>query len=154
MSVSPITPAIRIVPGAPPPAPVSRSQKKKQKKTGSKKSSDQPEEQSAVPDAHTAALIEHAPSESDVREGSLAPELVARTDSAGPVSPGGVDETKSPVIEMLNKRLKASNKKIVSTQCCCRPTPYVRALKDVSRFVFKATRLRRRRSSMKTRSVI
>lgn len=72
------------------------------------------DEHVVVPDAHTAALIDHAPSEGDVREGSVAPELVARTDSAAPVSPGGAGEPKvSPLVDMLQKRLKATGKKIV-----------------------------------------
>lgn len=115
MSTSPTTPAIRIVPGAPPPPPASKSKNKK-KKAGAKKSSDLGDEHVVVPDAHTAALIDHAPSESDVKEGSVAPSLVARQESLPPVSPGGADEPKaSPIVDMLNKRLKATGKKIVST---------------------------------------
>ena len=69
-----------------------------------------------MPDAHTAALIDHAPSETDVREGSVAPSLVARQDSLPPTSPGGLDDPRAtPIVDMLNKRLKATNKKIVST---------------------------------------
>ena len=114
MSASPHSPATRIVPGAPPPAPPSKS-KKKNKKSGTKKSSDHGEDHVALPDAHTAALIDHAPSEADVKEGSLAPSLVARQESVGPVSSGGTDDAKaSPIVDMLNKRLKATNKKIVS----------------------------------------
>jgi hypothetical protein len=114
MSVSPTTPIVRIVPGAPPPPPVSKAQKKK-RKAAAKKSSDQVDEPTTVPDAHTAALIEHAPTKDEVTEGTLAPELITRADSTAPVSPGGVDEAKvSPLVDMLNKRLKATNKKIVS----------------------------------------
>ena len=117
MSASPTTPTVRIVPGAPPPAPLSKSQKKK-RKGGAKKSSDQPEEAAAVADAHAAALIDHAPSNNEVKEGSVAPELVVRTDSTAPGSSGGLgaEEPKSsPIVDMLNKRLKASQKKLVSS---------------------------------------
>lgn len=114
MSTSPTPPTIRIVPGAPPPATSSKSKNKK-KKTAAKKSSDQGDDHVAVPDAHTAALIDHAPSEVDVKEGSVAPSLVARQESLPPLSPGGSDEPKaSPIVDMLNKRLKTTNKKIVS----------------------------------------
>ncbi|KIP06605.1 hypothetical protein PHLGIDRAFT_451136 [Phlebiopsis gigantea 11061_1 CR5-6] len=116
MSASSQTPTIRIVPGAPPPAPASKSAKKK-RKAGANKASDQVDEHVVVPDAHTAALIDHAPSEGDVREGSVVPELVARTDSAAPVSPGGAGEPKvSPLVDMLQKRLKATGKKITRIQ--------------------------------------
>ncbi len=110
MSDSPATPTIRLVPGAPPP-PASKTQKKKRKTT--KKQSGQPEEQVVVPDAHTSALIEHAPSVDDIKEGTVAPELVAQpSESARDLSPGP-DELLSPIVDMLNKRLKATNKKIV-----------------------------------------
>ncbi|THH00884.1 hypothetical protein EW026_g1695 [Hermanssonia centrifuga] len=113
MSDSPATPTIRLVPGAPPP-PASKTQKKKRKTT--KKQSGQPEEQVVVPDAHTSALIEHAPSVDDIKEGTVAPELVAQpSESARDLSPGP-DELLSPIVDMLNKRLKATNKKILRIQ--------------------------------------
>ena len=117
MSSTPSVPAIRIVPGAPPPAPVSKSQKKKRKAGGERKSADQPDEHVAVPDTLTAALIDHAPPEADLQEGTVAPELITRQSSLAPVSPGGVDDAKlSHLVDMLNKRMKATNKKIVSIQ--------------------------------------
>ena len=67
MSEPPATPTARLVPGAPPPAPASKSQKKKKTKTGKK--SDLPDDSVEVPDAHSAALIDHAPSEGEVKEG-------------------------------------------------------------------------------------
>lgn len=100
---------MRLVPGAPPPA--SKSQKKKRK--AAKKPSEQAEEPVVVPDAHTAALIDHAPSETDVKEGAVAAELVVRADSTRPVTPA-VDEIKlSPIVDMISKRLKTTNKKMV-----------------------------------------
>lgn len=115
MSSSPQAPAARLVPGAPPPTNLAKTQKKKHK-AGAKKSSDQGDERVNVPDTHTATLIDHAPSEADVKEGSFAHELIVRTESVAPVTPAGVDDPKlSPLVEMLNKRLKATGKKIVGT---------------------------------------
>lgn len=113
MSDTPSSPTVRIVPGAPPPAPVTRSQKKKRKTAKQKPSDPVPEEHVDVPDSTSAALIEKAPTESDVKEGSVAPELVAQPEETQ--SP--VDENTiklSPIIDMLSKRLKAIQKKIVS----------------------------------------
>ena len=105
-----ITTTPRIVPGAPPPPPVSKSQKKKRKTTKPKEASET-ESHVAVPDTTTAALIDKAPAESDVKEGIVAPQLVAQA-SEEPQTP--VDVKPSPIVEMLNKRLKANRKKIVS----------------------------------------
>ncbi|KAL7281302.1 hypothetical protein ACG7TL_004611 [Trametes sanguinea] len=105
-----ITTTPRVVPGAPPPPPVSKSAKKK-RKAGAKSKEPQSETEShvVVPDTTTAALIEKAPEEKDVKEGAVAPQLVAQT-SQEPDSP--VEIKPSPIVEMLNKRLKANNKKI------------------------------------------
>ena len=74
-----------------------------------------------MPDAAAAALIETAPTETDVKEGAVAAELIAAPETPAPreVSPlpedgsvvGGVRS--SPIVEMLSKRLKATGKKIV-----------------------------------------
>ncbi|OCH93110.1 hypothetical protein OBBRIDRAFT_790581 [Obba rivulosa] len=103
--------ALRIVPGAPPPAQASKPVKKKRKAT---KKSEQ-EEHVVVPDATSAALIEKAPDESDVKEGTVAPELVAQPEETQVQTP--VDETMfSPIVELLNKRAKALYKKITRIQ--------------------------------------
>ncbi|KAI0655963.1 hypothetical protein C8Q70DRAFT_922658 [Cubamyces menziesii] len=107
-----ITTTPRIVPGAPPPPPVSKSQKKKRKTTKPKEASET-ESHVAVPDTTTAALIDKAPAESDVKEGIVAPQLVAQA-SEEPQTP--VDVKPSPIVEMLNKRLKANRKKITRIQ--------------------------------------
>ncbi|OSD04029.1 hypothetical protein PYCCODRAFT_1364691 [Trametes coccinea BRFM310] len=109
-----ITTTPRVVPGAPPPPPVSKSAKKK-RKAGAKSKEPQSETEShvVVPDTATAALIEKAPEEKDVKEGAVAPQLVAQT-SQEPDSP--VEIKPSPIVEMLNKRLKANNKKITRIQ--------------------------------------
>ncbi len=110
---TPLSATARLVPGAPPPAPGSKTQKRK--KTKSKKPSEQGEEHTEVPDAQTAALITQAPSEGDVKEGAVAPELIVRSTSTRPVSPSGDDKDPkvTALVDMLNKRLKATNKKVV-----------------------------------------
>ncbi|KAI0356158.1 hypothetical protein OH77DRAFT_1423757 [Trametes cingulata] len=107
-----ITTTPRVVPGAPPPPPPSKSQKKKRKAAKPKEASES-DSHVVVPDTTTAALIEKAPDEKDVKEGAVAPELVAQT-SEGPQSP--VELKPSPIVEMLNKRLKANGKKITRIQ--------------------------------------
>lgn len=101
----------RIVPGAPPPPPLSKSQKKKRKIT--KKSTDEPL------DVSSAALIEKAPVKADVEEGAVAEELVAQPDLVkAPTATeelGEVATSKpSPMVELLNKRIRVFTKKIVS----------------------------------------
>lgn len=101
--------ASRFVPGAPPP-PVPKSQKKKRKTTKPRSESDSPV---AVPDSTSAALLEQAPTPADVKEGAVAPQLVASDSLQGSQSP--LDEFKpSPIVDLINKRLKATSKKIVS----------------------------------------
>ncbi|KAI0645378.1 hypothetical protein C8Q79DRAFT_911104 [Trametes meyenii] len=107
-----ITTTPRVVPGAPPPPPQSKSQKKKRKGPKPKEASET-ESHVAVPDLTTATLIEKAPGESDVKEGVVAPELVAQA-SEEPQTP--VELKPSPIVEMLNKRLKANGKKISRIQ--------------------------------------
>ncbi|KAH9855194.1 hypothetical protein C2E23DRAFT_751794 [Lenzites betulinus] len=107
-----ITTAPRVVPGAPPPPAPSKTQKKK-RKGGKGKDASESDAPVAVPDTTTAALIDHAPEESDIKEGVVAPQLVAQasTESHTPV---GLKAT--PIVDMLNKRLKANGKKITRIQ--------------------------------------
>ncbi|TFK54356.1 hypothetical protein OE88DRAFT_1717542 [Heliocybe sulcata] len=100
--------AQRIVPGAPPPAPLSKTQKKKRK--AAKKPGDATAESPvvAIPDATAAALTEKAPEESDIKEGAVAPELVAKPESEAPQS----EFKPGPSVELTQKRLKAVGKKI------------------------------------------
>ncbi|KAI0743781.1 hypothetical protein C8Q80DRAFT_860101 [Daedaleopsis nitida] len=107
-TTAPSTP--RIVPGAPPPPPLSKSQKKK-RKTGKSKEESETGSHVAVPDPTTAALIEKAPDESDVKGGVVAPQLVAQPSEAP-----SLDIKPSPVVDLLNKRIKANNKKIIRIQ--------------------------------------
>ncbi|KZT71060.1 hypothetical protein DAEQUDRAFT_724823 [Daedalea quercina L-15889] len=110
MSDTPTTPTTRIVPGAPPPAPMSKSQKKKKTKVAKKS----PQHEDAVlPDTTSAALTEQAPTEVDVKEGSVAPELVVQPEAQAPQTPVEDPALRAtPIVDMLNKRLKAIQKKI------------------------------------------
>jgi len=102
----------RIVPGAPPPAPLTKSQKKKRK--AKKPTESTPDSPVAIPDAISAALVEEAPDAADVREGSVAPELVAQVEPQTPILPEEEMLLKpSPIVELIHKRLKATTKKIV-----------------------------------------
>lgn len=116
MSSAASSPVIqRIVPGAPPPAPVSKSQKKK------KKAAKEGDVHVEIPDAATAAQIETAPSQEDTKDGSVAPQLLAQPseipEATTPVGDGAHKTT--PLIDMLNKRIKATNKKIVCYNILC-----------------------------------
>jgi hypothetical protein len=99
---------VRVVPGALP--PTKTTQKKKRRST-KPKTADSPAEGSVIiPDATSATPVDRAPEEADVKEGTIAPEPVAPSEA-----PTFDDLTtkSSPVIELLQKRLKALNKKIV-----------------------------------------
>lgn len=160
MSDTSATPAVRLVPGAPPPPPVSKSQKKKRKTAAMKKTaSEQSEgtEHVVVPDATASALIEQAPTENDIKEGTVAADLVAQptTPAAREVSPLLDDkESKfSPIVEMLSKRLKATSKKIVrSSSVSLRRRLYDDPMFDtsVNSPEYKVIRRHPSRSSMKT----
>lgn len=109
----------RIVPGAPPPAPLSKSQKKKRKskvKPGAENSTDandidHPESPStSLPDVPASAAVEKAPDSVDVQKDALTAED-AHAEAETPTLP---DELKSsPVVELISKRLKATTKKMV-----------------------------------------
>ncbi|KAG1807659.1 uncharacterized protein BJ212DRAFT_1386334 [Suillus subaureus] len=103
------TPNVRVVPGALPPMSQAKTQKKK-RRSNKPKTADSPAEGSViVPDTTSAAQIDRAPEEADVKEGTVAPELAAPSEA-----PTFDDLTtkSSPVVELLQKRLKALNKKI------------------------------------------
>ncbi|KAJ8076801.1 hypothetical protein PM082_001224 [Marasmius tenuissimus] len=101
--------AQRVIPGAPPPATLSKSQLKRLRKSKGKTEEPSPATSHVeLPDPKSAALTEMAPGPSDIREGSVAPELVAEQ----PVQEEEVILKPSPIIELVNKRLKVSAKKI------------------------------------------
>ena len=99
----------RIVPGAPPPAPLSKSQKKKRK---AKKPSESTPESPTVLDPPPAN--EKAPESAVAREDSIAPEPAAQPESlATPLPEEELGLKPSPIVELITKRLKATTKKIV-----------------------------------------
>ncbi|KAG6875034.1 hypothetical protein C0992_005482 [Termitomyces sp. T32_za158] len=103
----------RIVPGAPPPAPLTKSQKKKRKaKKATESTPDSPE---ATVDATSTVLAEQAPEAEETREASttIAPERALEEEALKP----------SPIVELVQKRLKATSKKItrISTYAATGP---------------------------------
>ncbi|KAG0703238.1 hypothetical protein DFH29DRAFT_829375, partial [Suillus ampliporus] len=101
---APIT--VRVVPGAVPPVPLSKTQKKK-RRSNKPKTADSPAEGSVIiPDATSAAPVDRAPEEA--KEGTVAPELVAPSEAP---TFDDLTSRSSPVVELLQKRLKALNKK-------------------------------------------
>ena len=111
----------KFVPGAPPPAPPKATKKKRRgvKKDGAEDSAPQTPAgaTNALPDTLAAALTDHAPTETDVKQGAVADELIAKPETkerelTTPV-PDSEETKPSPVIEVINKRLKTIGKKIV-----------------------------------------
>ena len=99
----------RIVPGAPPPTPLSKSQKKKRK---AKKPAESTPESPTILDP--SALVEKAPESVETREGSVIPEQPAQPESqATPALEEELGLKLSPIVELITKRLKATTKKIV-----------------------------------------
>ncbi|KAG6918053.1 hypothetical protein DXG01_016709 [Tephrocybe rancida] len=99
----------RIVPGAPPPAPLSKSQKKKRK--AKKPTESTPDSPLATPDVSSSALVEQALETVDTPEASTAPEVPAQE----PQTPAAEEELllkPSPIVDLIHKRLKATSKKI------------------------------------------
>lgn len=98
-----------MIPGAPAPAP-SKSQKKK-RKAGKKEGEDVSTPATTtveIPDAQSSAFTDKAPGPEDVKGGAVADELLAHGKEPS------VEQKLSPVAELLNKRIKALGKKIVS----------------------------------------
>ena len=100
----------RIVPGAPPLPPLSKSQKKKRKSVKVKDGESPVVESVAIPDSTSAALVDKVPQESDIKEGSVAEELPVQP----PTANGNETALLSPVVDIISKRLKVTTKKIVS----------------------------------------
>lgn len=113
----------RYVPGAPPPAPP-KSSKKKRKPGKGGVAEDSPALSSvAIPDAPSPALPEKVPDTSDTKDGPVPESLSAdlRATNGSPSGQHVSDETKhSPVVDLIQKRIKASTKKIV--RCLIKPT--------------------------------
>lgn len=101
----------RIVPGAPSPVPLSKSQQKKKRKSGKTESTaDSP---ITVQDFVSAAFIEKAPDSPDAREGSLATEPIVHPGSQTPLVDDDLLLKLSPIVDLIHKRLKVTTKKIV-----------------------------------------
>lgn len=100
----------RIVPGAPPPAPLSKSQKKKKKTNKSKVEETSPTVE--IPDSTAAALTEKAPTQADIQKEAVASELVAPLET---INDNTSEKPKriSPVVELVAKRIKLQTKKAV-----------------------------------------
>ena len=101
----------RIVPGAPPPIPLTKTQKKKRKTKANLKSAELGD--ATLPEATSAAPTEKTP---DPPEATLAPEVIAQSDSQMSLLPEEEVLLKpSPIVDLIHKRLKATTKKIVFT---------------------------------------
>lgn len=103
----------RVVPGAPPPTPISKSQKKK-RKTVKAKGSAEIDSNGVVSDTTTAKVLDTAPGISDLNEVSAAPNLVATTSADEALPDDDAGYKPSPVVDLVHKRLKAIHKKIAS----------------------------------------
>jgi hypothetical protein len=104
----------RIVPGAPPPTPLSKTQKKKRKPVRMNAVESPAIDTVSIPDSTSAALIEKAPPESDIKEGSVADSAIAQPERANGTQVSADDSQKpSPMVEIVSKRLKGTIKKIV-----------------------------------------
>lgn len=115
--------AQRLVPGAPPQIAVSKSQQKRKKKAaGGGAAAGKPAGSSdagsvapsAIPDAAAAALVDKAPEPAEIKDGAVAPELVAPEAANGGALTPAPNEKRSPVYDLVHKRQKAMGKKLVS----------------------------------------
>jgi hypothetical protein len=115
--MSDTTPTPRYVPGAPPTAPPSKTSKKKRKPVKGGVSEDSPALSSvAIPDPTSPALPEKVPDTSDTKEGQVPESLLAdpRATNGSPSGQHVLDEAKhSPIVDLIQKRIKAATKKIV-----------------------------------------
>jgi hypothetical protein len=140
-------PAVRYIPGAPPPAPASKSAKKKRSRpAGAKKD----EEGTAIPNALSAALVDTAPSESDVKEGSVAHELIAIDAEKDKKPP-------SHIVELINKRIRPLKKKIVSALILTRAWLqgfWWLTFNSFARHALPQTRIKMYPCSMRTRKML
>ncbi|KAJ4483480.1 hypothetical protein J3R30DRAFT_3448873 [Lentinula aciculospora] len=103
----------RVVPGAPAPPPVTKSQLRKKRKTKSKASEQTSESPVEITNTTAAALVEKAPEATDIHVGVVAPELAAQPSQSEAQSTTDELTLKlSPIVDLVNKRLKVTNKKI------------------------------------------
>ena len=101
----------RIVPGAPPPAPLSKSQRKKRKTTTKGKTDTEDPATPEVSEAHLTPVPEKAaalnPKDGSVLNDAGTAESITLEDE--------FELKPSPIVDLIHKRLKATTKKIVST---------------------------------------
>ena len=115
------TPTQRYVPGAPPPAPPSKSSKKKRKTGKGSRSEDSPALSSvAIPDSTPAVPAEKAPDTSDIKDAPATDSSQADLRNANGLSGQPAhDEAKfSPTVDLIQKRIKVTSKKIVCLFHC------------------------------------
>ncbi|KAH9045101.1 hypothetical protein EDB84DRAFT_1674410 [Lactarius hengduanensis] len=114
------TPSQRYVPGAPPLPLPSKSSKKKRKTGKGGTSEDSPALSSiAIPDSASPALAEKLPDTSDTKDGPVPETLPAdpRVTNGSPSGQHVLDETKhSPIVDLIQKRIKTATKKITRIQ--------------------------------------
>ncbi|KAH7888793.1 hypothetical protein F5I97DRAFT_1855575 [Phlebopus sp. FC_14] len=102
--------AVRTVPGAPPSITPSKSQKRKRKINSKSKTPESPAEGSvAAPDGGFEALADRTPECDNVKENVVSAELVAASEA--PTTDDAFSKP-SPIVELLQKRTKAVNKKV------------------------------------------
>jgi len=117
------SPTQRIVPGAPPPTPLSKSQQKKKRKVAGVKRPDGSDGPDVVK-PKDAALIDHVPTADNTDPALLAsPEeaaVAAASEKAADIAPSIIEpilanapKKTSAVVELVNKRYRALTKKIV-----------------------------------------
>jgi hypothetical protein len=117
------TPAQRVVPGAPPPATLSKSQLKKLRKAKAKTGESPQDSPVEIPDATSAALVEKAPEGSEIQSGAVTPALVVQSEAQVSQDENSASKP-SAIVELVNKRLKTTNKKIVGLIACFSSTIY------------------------------
>ncbi|PBK73652.1 hypothetical protein ARMSODRAFT_952750 [Armillaria solidipes] len=100
----------RIVPGAPPPPPLTKSQIKKKRKAKAKANESTQDSPVATPDP--ATVVEKEGENIVVLYGTVAQEATAQEEVPAAAAEPEVPLRTSPIVELINKRLKATNKKI------------------------------------------
>jgi hypothetical protein len=121
-------PALRIVPGAPPPAPLTKAQKKRRRAALLSAKGDEHDLDSPMTNGHglnsavDAALLDSAPSAKDLASplvtkpeefanAAIASETASEVASILPLAP---KRPTSAIVELVNKRHRTLHKKIVS----------------------------------------
>lgn len=122
-------PSQRIVPGAPPPTPLSKSQQKKKRKVAGTKRPDGSDGPDVV-SPKDAALIDHIPSADHTDPSLFAPPeegavAAAASELVANIAPSIIEpilinapKKTSAVVELVNKRYRALTKKIVRSPLC------------------------------------